>query len=116
MYPHRLQTPNYTTSTLTITYPNGVDISPELDRLIRGLLVKDVNDRMTLAQLKEEAWFKFKLPEGAFAHNVKGRQIPQEVQRQESVAYAFIDASSSHVWQHMLARVVAFRCVWGERV
>lgn len=65
-----------------VRYPAAVSVSPDLDDLMRTLLVKDPEERLTLEQLKGHPWFLQGLPARAFDNNVPARPIPPEVHRQ----------------------------------
>lgn len=62
-----------------VRYPPNVAVTSELDDLLKRLLVKEPEERLTLEQLKQHPWFVRGLPPRAFDSNVPSRPIPPEV-------------------------------------
>ncbi len=69
-----------------VKYPGNVVVTADLDDLLKKLLVKVPEERLTLEQLKQHPWFVRGLPPRAFDSNVPSKPIPPEVCCSSSLA------------------------------
>jgi serine/threonine-protein kinase SRK2 len=73
--------------------PERPPISEEAKDLLRKLLVKDPNERLSLSQVQKHPWFQTNLPNGSLEYNTWALQVPNPNQQPAEVVNSVIQTA-----------------------